>query len=100
MLPLLFSAEMPLVVVENAAKAQSLLDKAADLRSLRCLVVIGDISEQNRAAAATTKIKLVSFQDVLVRTRTRSYETLFIVIFLKSVLCSFDFELFTAILGL
>jgi len=61
-------AEMPLVVVENAAKAQSLLDKAADLRSLRCLVVIGDISEQNRAAAATTKIKLVSFQDVLVRT--------------------------------
>ncbi|XP_052771923.1 long-chain-fatty-acid--CoA ligase 5-like [Mya arenaria] len=56
--------EMPLVICENAAKAQLLLDKGGSLKSLKCLIIMDPISDQNRTTAQLHDIKLVQFETV------------------------------------
>ena len=60
-------AEMTVVVCDKAAKAQLLLDKASNLKSLKRLIIMDEISDKNRETAAKQGIKLIPFRDVVVR---------------------------------
>ena len=58
---------MTVVVCDKAAKAQLLLDKASNLKSLKRLIIMDEISDKNRETAAKHGIKLIPFRDVVVR---------------------------------
>lgn len=57
---------MSLVVCDSAAKVKLLLDKAEDLASLKCIVVMEAASEENVTSAKKHGIRLVQYKDVLV----------------------------------
>ena len=57
---------MSLVVCDNDDKAKTLLDKAAELKSLKCIVVMDAVSMESTTAAGKHGIKLVQFKDVQV----------------------------------
>ena len=57
---------MSLVVCDKAEKAQLLLDKAADLKTLKCIILMDKISNQNVETAKQHNIRLVSFSEVMV----------------------------------
>lgn len=57
---------MSLVVCDNSTRTKLLLDKAADLKSLKTIVVMDTVSEDNKSSAQKHGIKLIQFQDVMV----------------------------------
>lgn len=57
---------MTVVVCDKAEKAQLLLDKANNLRSLKTLIIMDKISEKNKETAEKHGIKLIPFRDVVV----------------------------------
>ena len=63
---------MTVVVCDKAAKAQLLLDKASNLKSLKRLIIMDEISDKNRETAAKHGIKLIPFREVVVRLKMGS----------------------------
>lgn len=57
--------QMTVVVCDKAEKAQLLLDKANNLRSLKTLIIMDKISEKNKETAEKHGIKLIPFRDVV-----------------------------------
>lgn len=77
-------AQMSLVVCDNAAKVKLLLDKAADLKSLKCIVVMDTVTEENKSDAKKHGIRLVQFKDVQVTEDSSSGKTARVLCILKS----------------
>ena len=58
---------MKVVVVDNMSKVKALLDQASALPTLKTIVVMEDITNNNAEEGNKAGIKILSFDDLLVR---------------------------------
>ena len=57
---------MSLVVCDSSEKVNKLLQFHSEMKSIQTIVMINDITEQDKAVAEKQGVKLIAFQDALV----------------------------------
>ena len=62
------SGEIATVVCDNEDKVKKLISTRKEAPTLRNVVVIGDVSDDTKSSAESAGLKLLSFEDALVRT--------------------------------